>query len=299
MPMRMKVSGAWVGPLASGNFRVKSGKTGAGSWIYPASVKMKVNGVWVDTGYVGYPAAPVNFAINGWSYSAVALQWGAGAGGAPVSAYNLVQTDSAGNWLNQVEVSGSPWGNFSVNWDTRYQFYIRSKSAAGLYSGFVGPIRAAIGHPRQDTYDYVLRERPWQSGTVGGWYNKGDWIAIYVAGAGDGRAGDILIQGLHSRNFTAPQGPPSGTPSRTINHLFNNGDFGSIGSVGQGWGEDLGLNNWSSNTYWGYIPQGTGWSTTGNQYYQLHVDSVWLSGTERYNNYEIVSTIAEQGNTYW
>jgi len=302
MPMRMLVGGAWKGPITSGNFRVKSGAIGGGSWVSPAYCRMRVNGAWFDTGYVGYPAAPINFSIQAWSYSAVALQWNAGSGGAPVSAYNLVQTDSAGNWLNQVEVGGSPWGNFGVSPDTRYQFYIRSKSSAGLYSGFVGPIRAQIGHDVSYNYGYVLRERAWQSDTVSGWFNKDDFIAVYVpgSGTGDGRAGDILIQGLHSRNFHTPQsGTVSGTASRTLNHLYNNGDFGSVGTVPGGWGEDLGLNNWSGNSYWGYIPRGTGWSTSGNQYYQLGVDAVWLTGVERYNNYEIVSTNPAVGNSYW
>jgi len=297
MPMRMKVNGAWTGAIASGNFRVRSG----GAWIYPAYCRMRVNGAWVDTGYVGYPSAPVNLWVHAWSYSAIALNWTLGSGGAPVSAVNLVKTDPAGNWLNQVEVgAGGPWGNFNMSWDTRYRFYIRAKGASGLYSGFYGPLNVSCGHPRQDTYGYVLRERAWQSDVIGGWFNKDQACWIYVAGAGDGRAGDILIQGLHSRNWRTPQsGTVSGTASRTLNHIYNNGDFGSVGTVGGGWGEDLGLNNWSSNSYWGYVPRGTGWSTTGNQYYQAGVDQVWLTGTERYNNYEIVSTIAEQGNGYW
>ena len=311
--IRYKQGGTtWQGPIDNGKLSTRWGN----GWINPTLVNAKTsdnaasgsaavtnggygaNPRWVDTGYRGYPAVPSWLGIYGWDYSNVSLQWSAGSGGAPVTAWHLVQTDESGNWLNQVEVSASPWGNFGVSWDTRYQFYVRAKAASGLYSGYQGPLKASIGHPVQYQYGYVNRQRPWQSPNQSGARNKDQpfWATV---------PSSVALDGIHWRNLhLAYSGAVTPGTNRVVNFVILGVDYGSLngvyGSIWTGDNRDHPFyGNVGDGSAWGIVPRGTGWSTTSNPQYMLYADGVWLTGTETYANYEIVNTIPEQGNGYW
>lgn len=307
--IRYKWGGGWSGNVPNGNLRAKWG----GGWFVPTYVYVKANstggttsppagapygGNWVDTGYRGYPLAPQSIWVHAWSLNAVALGFtGPPAGGAPVVAYNLVQTDSAGNWLNQVEVGGSPWGNFGVGEDGYYQFYVRSKSAAGLYSPFTGPVRVKIGHSEQGYWATENRTRGWQSETIGGYRNKDDpfWVGI---------PGVCVITGMHWRNLQMP-GSSVVTPgtNRDVNWVIYGSDWGTIrnnlGSVYKGDNRDYPYNNQGDGSPWGIVARGAGWSTTGNTNVMLYCDAFWCSGTETYQVSVYYVTRNYEGNSYW
>ena len=289
--------GSWK-QIGNGGVRVKSG----GSWSYPTYVHAKLEGGgWRDTGYRGYPNPPQSIWVHAWSHSAVALGFtGPAAGGAPVAAYQLVQTDSNGNWLNQVEVGGSPWGNFGVSMDGLYQFYVRSKSAAGLYSGWAGPVRVRIGHSETGYWATENRTRGWESEHIGGARNRDEpfWV---------GFGSNVSIGGMHWRNMRTPMSSivtPWG--NRTVNWIIYGGDWGDIsGSVGEvrssganAW-YDYPFGNQGDGNPWGIVPRGAGWSAVSNGTYMLWVDDFWCSGTETYQVSVYYVTRNYADNSYW
>lgn len=292
-------TGSWSPTIADGNFRIKWGGT---AWTFPGTLKVKDGdvgtGVWVDTGYHGFPNPPSNLQISSWSYSNVQVVWDfAASGGAPIDYYEVVITDEASNWLD-VENSTD---NYSPNWgvspDTRYQFYVRSHSSNGLQSAYVGPLRVQIGHDISYNYGWVNRQRPWQSNVVSGGHNRDDpfWVSV---------PSSVVLDAMHWRNMRAPQSSAV-TPgtSRTVNWILNGGDFGPInantGTILSGDNRDYGFDNPGNGSNWGVVPRGSGWSTTGNSFYQLWLDSLWMTGTETYANWEVVSTDPAVGNSYW
>lgn len=298
--IRYKWGGGFDGPVANGKLQTKWG----GGWFVPTVIYAKSGalgtGGWVDTGYRGYPNPPQGIWVHAWNFGAVALGFsGPAAGGAPVAAYQLVQTDSAGNWLSQVEVGGSPWGNFGVGEDGYYQFYVRSKSAAGLYSNFVGPLRVRIGHTEQGYWQTEGRTQYWSSEHVSGARNRDDpfWI---------GHGGDCVLQTMHWRNLRT--GGMSGTVSpwgsRTVNYIFNGGDFGAIngelGEILNGHSYDKGgFGHTGTGAGWGLVARGSGWSTVSNGYYMLWLDDFWCDGYQNYNVNVYYITRYYQDNGYW
>jgi hypothetical protein len=293
MPIRILVAGAWRPAVADGNLRVRSG----GTWIYPSVAKVRNNGIWVDLGYHGYPLPPTGLSVQAWDYSNCVVQWAAPTGtGAAINGYRVERHDVNNNLIDAAVVTGLSQ-SFAVNQDARYQFYVRSQSANGLNSAYIGPLKVAIGHPQTPNYGYVARQRGWQSAVIGGGYNRDSWAIVSVPDT-------VTITGLHWRNLRTPQSSVvTPTASRTVNWILNSGDFGAInanlGTVYSGNNTDWGLNNNGNNAGWGLIPRGTGWSTSGNSYYQMIIDQLWCDGQETYQNYEIVSYNPEQGNTYW
>jgi hypothetical protein len=296
--LRVSSGGGWAGPVGDGNLRVKWG----GPWISPAYVYHKMGdlggGYWRDTGYRGYPNPPQSIWVHAWDFNNVALGFtGPAAGGAPTVAYNLVQTDSAGNWLNQVEVGGSPWGNFGVGQDGYYQFYVRSKSAAGLYSGFTGPVRVKIGHTETGYWQTEGRTEGWTSETASGYRNKDDpfWVGIPPS---------VILTSMHWRNLQMP-GSSVVTPgtNREVNWVFAGQDYGTIraqlGTVYKGNNTDWAFNNWGDWNPWGIVARGAGWSTTGNTNVMLYTDGLWCHGTHHYNVDVYYVTRYHEGNSYW
>lgn len=297
--IRYKWGGGWSGDVANGKLSTKWG----GGWFIPTVIYAKVGalggGYWTDTGYRGYPAVPSAPWVHAWSYDAIALGWSAGGGGAPATAYQLVQTDVNGNWINQVEVGGSPWGNFGMSWDTRYQFYVRAKSAAGLYSGFAGPLRVGCGHPTQYTYGNVQRSRAWAVGSNVGDGN-GSW-GFRDNLFGEAVGGDIVVNGIYWDLYTNV-GIMSPWGNRTMEIIGNEGQYvwGPMdwqASHINGWDY---FGHWGNGGRWGGICRGAGWSS---QFWNNGYPRVWgyleVHGTQYYYNWEVVSTINEQGNYYW
>lgn len=306
--IRVGNGSTWSAPVANGKLNSKWG----GGWFNPQAVYAKIsdgtpatnggygaNPRWVDTGYRGYPAVPAQIWVAAWDYSNVVVQWSAGSGGAAVSAWHVVQTNANGDvWLNQVETTSGQW-NTGINWDTRYRYYVRAKAASGLYSAFQGPLNVGIGHPTQYTYGYVQRARDWSSSLNGNWYkdayngtNPGGTM-IYVPNS-------VLIQSIvydiaAVNNFTAVLSP---YPSREIHHIYGNNDAGDVAHWTNPTQGAEGYNNWGGDSYWGFICRGSGWTVSPTGLARV-VGWITVNGLEYYDNYEIVSTIDEQGNYYW
>ncbi len=292
MGIKFVSGGVWKGPVADGNVRIKLN----GAWYAPGFIKIKSNGAWVDTGFHGYPNVPINLSVSSWDYGQCTVAWSGPSSGPPVVAYHVEKMNQAGTPVEGYEIAAGS-KQFGVSPDTKYQFHVRSKGANGLYSAFTDPLRVGIGHDVSYNYGYVTRQRAWQSAIAGGAVNRDAWIAVSVPDT-------VVINALRWRNLRTPQSSvvTPGT-NRTVNWILNSGDFGAInanlGTVYSGNNTDWGLNNNGNNAAWGIIPRGSGWSTTGNNYYQLIVDQLWCDGTESYQNYEIVSTNPAQGNYYW
>ena len=293
MTVYRKTNGGWAA-ASNGNIRVKWG----GNWQTANYVYRKTNGVWQDSGYRGYPLAPQSIWVHAWSFSAVALGFtGPPAGGAPVAHYELLQTDSNGNWLGHVAVGGSPWGNFGVGEDGYYRFYVRSVSTGGLYSGWTGPVQVRIGHSEQGYWATEGRTAGWESEHIGGARNKDDpfWV---------GFGGNVIIQGMHWRNLRTPMSSivRPGT-NRDVNWVIYGQDYGSIGNnygtVYSGSSIDHPFGHRGDGSPWGIVARGAGWSTTGNGTYMLWVDDFWCSGYYEYNVDVYYVTRYYQDNGYW
>lgn len=297
--IRVKSGAGWTAPIANGKLNVKWGGT---TWQNPSVVYAKAGdvggGYWVDTGYRGYPATPSAPWVHAWSYDAIALGWNAGGGGAPVAAYQLVQTDVNGNWINQVEVGGSPWGNFGMGWDSRYQFYVRAKATSGLYSGFAGPLRVGCGHPTQYQYGNVQHSEGWQEyNAVGGdaysWGYRDNFV-------GQRPGGDVHVEYIYW-NLSANVGVLSPWNNREVYIIGNDSAlyWGPMGWNRPVVGYDY-FDFWGNGGVTGFVCRGSGWSTQfNNNGYPRVTGEFWVGGTRYWTAYEVVNTINEQGNYYW
>jgi hypothetical protein len=312
MAIRFKTyGGGWTNPIApvpenesNTGLRVKWG----GPWIKAGYVRRKMGdpggGYWHDTGYRGPPNPPQNLRIYDWTFSAVSLQWDAPAGGVPAVAYHLVQADANLNWLSQVEVGGSSWGNFGVVEDGRYQFFARSKSAEGLYSDWAGPVRVQIGHTEQGYWGTEQRTRSWETPHYAGAVNRDVILQYYVPS-------NVVVTSMTWWNLRTPCSsivtPDVGVPGweRTVNwwlpwadHPINQ-DTGTIYSSGENAFLHYGFSSWGNNTPWGIVPRGGGWSAEGDPFYMLHVDDFHISGIEYYDANVFYVTRPYQANGYW
>jgi hypothetical protein len=288
-------AGSWYGPIAAGLLRVQWG----GSWYTPAALYARptpglgsTSSGWYDSGYRGYPATPSAPWVYAWDYNNVAIAWNAGGGGAPVSAYQIVQTDSGGNWMYSYEVGGSPWGNFSVGPGGYYQYYVRAKTAAGLYSPFAGPLRIYIGQPSTYYETTETGTRGWSEYMdVAGWGFKDNLV-------GPRPPGDVIVTQIHW-DLGCPYGILSPFNNRSIDIVGNEGQY--VWPT-QNWpwqevhGDDY-FYHQSNTGRWGFICRGAGWTVSyggasrvwgsftvyGNQTYQYQ-QGHWTTAT---------------GNGYW
>lgn len=303
--IRVGNGGAWGAPVANGKI---NSKWGAG-WFNPTAVYAKTsdgtpgggfgpNPRWVDTGYRGYPAVPAQIWVAAWDYTNVIVQWSAGSGGAPVSAWNVVMTDPAGNWLAQIETGSAQWMT-GINWNTRYRYYVRAKATSGLYSAFQGPLNVGIGHPTQYTYGYVQRTRAWSASLNGNWYrdafdgsNPGGTV-IFVPG-------NVILQSMvydiaANENFSSVLSPYG---NRYISHIWAGADAGDVLYWNNPTQGPEGFNDWGQDNWWGFICRGAGWTVAPTGLAKV-VGWMTANGTEYYDNYEITSVVNEQSNYYW
>lgn len=291
--------GTWTAVAAAGNLRIK---WGGSTWITPAFAYIKSGNVgtgsWVDTGYRGYPNPPTSFGVSSWDHSNVAVTWaGPAAGGAPVQDYHSVMTNEAGTWLYE-EYGTDGYMNTAISHDTRYRYYVRTRSTSGLFSGFVGPINVQIGHPQVNTYGYVTRYRSWGSEILSGYRNMDDpfWVGV---------PDSVTLSAMRWRNLQMPaSGVTSPGTNRTVNYILEGADFGPInndlGTIPKGHNYDRGFTNGPPHGGpWGLVARGVGWSTTGNPSLMLYCDYFDMIGTEAYANYELISTVPSQGNSYY
>ena len=139
--LRIKSGGAWR-LIVSGDFRVKSG----GCLGLPGLVYVKGGDAWRDTGYRGYPAVPTGFAVNAWDYDSVSVKWTPVHRRRPVSNYEI-QPSRTGR-ASVSPRSTTPLHRRStspVAKNTKYNIYIRSKTAGGQFSAWVGPLQDRHG----------------------------------------------------------------------------------------------------------------------------------------------------------
>ena len=295
MTVYVRTGGNWRA-ASSGALYCRNG----GSWRAANACYVKIGGVgagyWYDSGYRGYPAVPSAPWVTGWDYSNINVGWSGGGGGAPVSYYQLQRLDVNGNQMNLDNYSGGQSNNYGVNWDSRYQFRVRSVSTGGLVSDWSGMLRPGIGHPQQDTYGYVQRTRAWSSAAQSGVCYRDDFYSFTVPN-------NIHLEALYWNNLRCGSGSslvqrPSS--NRWVYWVGNGSWQGPMaqGDIANGWTGGLGLDNFGNNATWGLGPTGQGWSYS-NPSLGLYADSVQLVGTEYYDNWELTNRINEAGNYYW
>ena len=291
MPLRYKWTGGWVAP-AAGKIAIKWGGT---TWIHPSMARVKVGnpggGSWVDSDYRGYPAVPTGTHVYSWDYNDVRIAWSAGAGGAAVADYHVVQTDSAGNWLRQYTVAGGVSPSIPVSVSSYYIFYVRSRSSAGLYSDWGPVVRAKIGKPAETYYTTETADRAWSAAaSVGGYKDAIVGVAV---------PSNVVVQSVRYQissqgGFTSVLSP------------YNNREIYRIANSGQqerfSWGNpvDAGINvtdYWGNGGITGMICRGAGWSTAASGTYKA-IGTITASGYERYN-YQQAHTIPAVANGYW
>lgn len=304
MGLAIKSGAAWT-TIDPGTVRVKWGS----GWVYPTKFRTKSGNTWADSGYVSYPNPPRSVAVNAWSYTNVSISWAApAAGGAPVSTYEIKRTNSDGVTAPSIYVEpSSPSANFPVSQDGKYRFYVRSKSAAGLYSAWVevGAGGVGIGHPQVISQRWVQKsvQRQWakyiylgkdqydgptapahNTATYGfsvGAYLTNIWLDINTACSsalhGTNRGCNWVVNGDGSYS----------TPNYA---LPRNAD-----STADCWGLSKGP-SWSNGGKWGLLIHGAGWGF--NEPYTLK-GTVTLTGWEYYAQSEDYVSTAAKANYYY
>jgi len=307
----------------SGKAYVKWGGTG---WTSPQAIKVKQGalgaGVWIDSGYTGKSSVPSTPWIQSWDYSNIILKWNAGSGGAPVAKYFVKVYNYWGTKTGTIDVGNATSCTIPVTWDWAYQFKVYSQTSQGVDSGDSGVLKILIGHPYQATYGYVERVRAYDSGNLVNVNPRRDYLfrdeafSVYL---GD----DVVIKEFSWQDLRVhiPYLGNIVTTGylRTVNLL--------MAGVWQGWALDDGLeavgaapagtNILSSSSYawyalpidpptrggnnwWGIGPRGTGWVTAadGRVQYSMYASDVRFDGDQYYQSYEVVSSVAEVGNSY-
>jgi hypothetical protein len=302
MPVRFKYDavggGAWRN-ITNGNIALKSGAVGGGSWIRPSLLKVKNNGAigagaWVDSDYVGYPAEPVSFAVNAWSFTTISMKWAPGVGGATPANYDIQQRAQNGTTVIATQTdTASPSANFTVAEDTKYQFFVRAKSAGGLISDWVGPIKVQIGHAASSHTTTTPDTRPWSgSASVNGYRD----VAVGVVVPSTVVMTSIRFQLSAYGGFTSVL---SVYNNREIYMWINNADVPGARSWLNPVDTTVALNNTSIGGFavQGFVCRGAGWSTTSTGAQRV-VGTVSVAGTEHYNRV-ITVTDPAVANSYW
>jgi hypothetical protein len=294
MPIKQLQGGVWKDVGGDGKIRVKVGA----AWVAPSSLRYKWNGVWNDPGYKGYPAVPNTPTVSSWTYSGVVISWTGGTGGAPVASWEAQQLNEGGTVISGPHAyTTPPSGTFGVAPDTRYQFQVRAKSAAGLYSAWSGVVRTQIGHDSSPIYGFVTRQksRAWSQlfqGNVNMWRDNGWGITV---------PGNVFLQRIDfALSVTSATSLLSGTGTRWVSEIWNSVDQGDAPSLPNPWNASRNYANWSNNTVWGLIPHGTGWSSVSNGPWRV-VGTMNGYGTEYYDEttYEQTGTNPAVANSYW
>jgi hypothetical protein len=291
MAIYIKTGGAWRA-AANGALRVRSG----GAWYSPAVIYTRYGGGWRDTGYRGYPAVPTGINVYAWDYNQVRIYWAAGAGGATPSGYHIVQTDQSGNWLRQYNVAGSPSPNgyFPVDQDTRYMFYVRAYTPAGLYSGWNGPLRTAIGHAAYSTYATVTATRAYtQPASV---------VSYRDAPVGPVVPSDVVVQSIvytiSNSGWTSVLSNPASGVHHEIYRWANGGQYERFIWPGASVNTELNLSDYGSNGgVQGMIARGTGMSSTAGGPY-VFTGTITVKGTQTYS-YVQETVHPAVGNSLW
>lgn len=284
--LKVKSGGAWV-TVPDGTVKVNKNDT----WVSPAYIYVKDGGVWVDSGYRGFPAAPVNFAVNAWDYDSVSVKWGAGSGGATISTYEIELRNSGGvTVVSEKTDTSSPSTDFVVANSTKYQLFIRAKSTAGLYSAWVGPIKISIGKPASTYYTTETGTRPWSS-------------AKAVVGYKDAAVGptvptNVVVQSLRYQITNDFSGILSPYGSHSISRWANGAEKEQFNWPVQTIDTTVNVTDYTSNGgVQGMICRGTGWSTSATGSFTAD-GTITATGTETYT-YQQAHTNPAVANSYW
>lgn len=231
MAFKVKRDGAWTTP-ASGTVKVKN----AGAWQTVISIKEKVNGVWVDSGYAGLPGTPQNLVTSSagdGDTKTMSFSWTAPASGAPVSGYRMkVYSNSSPTTLiatlpsatttypspaNTVNFGNSP---YSATSGSQYQIEVVAVGTTGLESSPTPRKRVTIGAPSSSTpvYGYMSSVGWATAGTPSGstYWNSyerpasnmtdGNIFTIWSSNARYNSAATDSYQGIVVSSYGAPIG---------------------------------------------------------------------------------------------
>ena len=276
--------------LGEGKLKVKWGS----AWVTPSSMKIQWAGTWRDTGYKGDPSVPTNVRVYSWDYDDVRITWTAGTGGAGVSEYHVVQTDSAGNWLRQYNVtSGLISPSIPVSQSTSYIFYVRSKSTAGLYSDWGNTVKAKIGKPAVTTYTTEEATRPWSlAASVNGYKD----VSVGPNIATNRVVQNVRYQISANAGFTSILCPYN---NRQIYRIANGGLAEQFNWQAQAVDVTVNVGDyWGTGGCTGMRCAGTGWATGPATSIYRAVGTITASGYETYS-YQQAHTTAAVANSYW
>jgi Fibronectin type III domain len=281
--------GSWV-TASDGDVHVKWGGT---TWINPSFVKVKWGGGWLDSDYRGYPADPTGLAVNAWTYTSASVKWSAGSGGAAASTYEVQLRNQSGGVIQTSTDSSSPSITFSLSEQTKYQFYVRAKTASGLYSGWTGPLRIQTGRAATSTTTTEPAIRSWsKAANVNAW--KDHPVGVVVPSTVVMKS--IRYQLSANAGFTSVLSPYN---NREIKLWLNNSDAYAVRNWLNPVDQTLPLNNAAIGglNVQGFICRGSGWSSysTGTQ---RVVGTVTVTGDENYDKVVTVTTPAI-ANSYW
>ena len=294
MTLRYKWGAGWVIP-AAGKVGIKWGGT---TWYTPSILRVKIGaaggGYWHDPGYRGYPSDPVSFGLYSHDYSNVRVQWAAGAGGAPVSSYTVVMNNQANNaTVDSWAGTGGVSGNLSVAHSTKYHFYVRSESASGLSSNWVGPIKLAIGKPDASYYTTEQSTRPWSlAASVNGYKD-----AIVGVGVASHRVvQQVRYQISANGGFTSVLSPYN---NREIYRIANSGQQERFSWLAGSVDTTVNVGDyWGNGGITGMICRGAGWATGPATHVARAVGTITASGYETYS-YQQYHSVPAVPNAYW
>ncbi len=283
-----------------------------GGWVAPRLIYVKDGtGTWRDTGYTSAPGPIINLGVSAWSYSSVTFVWNGPSAGAGLTAphhYEYVITDVNGNWYHNAYTTTGGTATYNISADTRYQFYVRSVSAAGLVSAWVG-IKIGIGHPAQTAQRWAQRSTPWSTGFSQYGLSNGAITGQSAPGLDTGTYGFAI--GVYVTDMKLEIWTPYGWPTlwglgRSAYWLGNGAaDIGGAMQnldvnlpFGPSWVTTPFRPRWSNGGAWGIWVSGDGYDHKYGPYLPIY-ENVQLSGTYYYAELENYTSVAEAGNYTW
>jgi hypothetical protein len=317
MPIRFKTyGGGWSAPVGNGKIKLNWG----GPWnVTPSVIYRKMGdvggGYWLDTGYRGAPGVPSTPAVYSWpSYNYMTIYCHGSTVGAPAVSFDLLQMDSAGNWLAAEWGSADTIAGFYTNPDGYYIYVARATAASGLVSGWSGQLRVRMGHGGSPIYGYTKATEGWANTVYGPWAkDQPAWMVVpghvtiydYVynlyAPAGNGWCSPAHLRYLHHVFYNNPDPGVITLPSPVSYAEHLPASYGHLAQPAppapQVWEHGI----WGAGWNWGIVTRGDGWGWWGHpdgEYHHLH-GSFGISGLAHYDVYSVVGYTADTPNGYW
>jgi hypothetical protein len=286
--LKIQSGGVWR-TVADGKLKVRVGS----AWVTPSTMKVQVAGVWRDTGYAGSPAAPTSLAVNAWAtHDAVSFKWVAGVGGAAVSLYEVAVNNEANTTRVATKTdTTSPSADFTeVVQNTKYNVYVRAKSAAGLYSAWTGPLQIKMGKDAFTTYTT-------ETGTRAYSLSK-DVVGYKDAAVGPVIPTAVLVQTIRYQITNTFSGVLSPYGSHSISRWGNTVEREQFNWPSASIDQTVNVTDYQSNGgVQGMICRGTGWSTAPSGSF-VCTGTITVNGQETYT-YEQAHVTPAVANGYW